>query len=493
MAEASSSKRACVDAAGDDRLSALPDALLYSVMSFLTARQAVQTSALSRRWRDLWYSMPCLDIDHREFQTVPGVTGCRYPDNCFVWWKLENFTANLLMYHRAPVLDSFRLRVGGLHVDQEVDRWVRRGVRYRPVVLEITMASTQQKLRLPPLGPAPRMKRLQLCRVRLDGGFAGHLRSQCPVLEELELKDCDCDFQEIASATLKRLAIEGSRRVYDDGDLPFSVAAPALASLRLGFPQCTDPDVLLVNGGAEFLLQASISGCCEFIGKYLFGLLGRLCNLGHRLRLEPDCLRHRVEEQRRRCVRIMAPSLASLCLFVGWSPYWDGVFLAEADSLVRVSVIVGEACKFDPMSTKSLHELLAKLVNLRALKLSSFLEVEPLFVDDERRGDFSNFHKLTTLELEECDMNEVFRILPSILHSAPCLEIVLRCNTASFHTVPRGKEEPSPRGSLSNTGASQFPSRRTSKLYKSGVKRMIYVNSWNFLAALGGDYRRLPL
>ncbi|CAL4991857.1 unnamed protein product [Urochloa decumbens] len=50
-----------------DRLSALPDCLLHSIMSFLKARQAVQTCVLSRRWRHLWRSVPCLDIDFDEF------------------------------------------------------------------------------------------------------------------------------------------------------------------------------------------------------------------------------------------------------------------------------------------------------------------------------------------------------------------------------------------------------------------------------------------
>ncbi|GJN04832.1 hypothetical protein PR202_ga22407 [Eleusine coracana subsp. coracana] len=56
--------------AGDpDRLSALPDCLLHEIMSFLKARQAVQTCVLSSWWRHLWRSVPCLDIDLDEFET----------------------------------------------------------------------------------------------------------------------------------------------------------------------------------------------------------------------------------------------------------------------------------------------------------------------------------------------------------------------------------------------------------------------------------------
>ena len=58
--------------AGDlDRLSALPDSLLHAIMSFLKARQAVQTCVLATRWRHLWRSLPCLDIDQDEFRAAP--------------------------------------------------------------------------------------------------------------------------------------------------------------------------------------------------------------------------------------------------------------------------------------------------------------------------------------------------------------------------------------------------------------------------------------
>ncbi|KAL6652708.1 hypothetical protein ACP70R_011633 [Stipagrostis hirtigluma subsp. patula] len=203
--------------AAGDRLSALPDALLHSIMSLLTARQAVQTCVLSPRWRDLWRTTPCLDIDHREFEVAAGaaaggggVASRVSPDpDQETWGKVEDFTANLLMYHRAPVLDRFRLRVGSRFRELDVERWVRRAITCRPAVLEVAMASDyfsslllldiDFQLTLPPLGRACRLKRLHLCGVLLDGGFAASLRSGCPVLEDLELKNCNCLFQEIVS------------------------------------------------------------------------------------------------------------------------------------------------------------------------------------------------------------------------------------------------------------------------------------------------------
>ncbi|CAL5016841.1 unnamed protein product [Urochloa decumbens] len=57
-------------ATAEDRLSSLPDKLLHNIMSFLPAWQAVQTCVLSPTWRNLWRSMPCLDIDQREFDAA---------------------------------------------------------------------------------------------------------------------------------------------------------------------------------------------------------------------------------------------------------------------------------------------------------------------------------------------------------------------------------------------------------------------------------------
>ncbi|WOH15259.1 hypothetical protein DCAR_0934796 [Daucus carota subsp. sativus] len=48
---------------GEDRLSSLPDELIYQVLSFLGTRQAVQTSILSKRWKRMWTTLPVLSFD----------------------------------------------------------------------------------------------------------------------------------------------------------------------------------------------------------------------------------------------------------------------------------------------------------------------------------------------------------------------------------------------------------------------------------------------
>ncbi|XP_057772064.1 F-box protein At5g03100-like [Salvia miltiorrhiza] len=47
-----------------DRLSALPDSLILEILSLLETRYAVRTTFLSKRWRDLWTTVPRLKFVH---------------------------------------------------------------------------------------------------------------------------------------------------------------------------------------------------------------------------------------------------------------------------------------------------------------------------------------------------------------------------------------------------------------------------------------------
>ncbi|KAL1810504.1 hypothetical protein ACET3Z_027494 [Daucus carota] len=46
----------------EDRLSRLPDELIHKILSFVDAKQAVETSILSRRWRLIWTTLPFLSF-----------------------------------------------------------------------------------------------------------------------------------------------------------------------------------------------------------------------------------------------------------------------------------------------------------------------------------------------------------------------------------------------------------------------------------------------
>ncbi|KAJ9547177.1 hypothetical protein OSB04_019720 [Centaurea solstitialis] len=57
--------------AKEDRISNLPDDIIHRILSFIDMKYVVQTSALSKRWKHVWISMPYLNLDSYEFRTLP--------------------------------------------------------------------------------------------------------------------------------------------------------------------------------------------------------------------------------------------------------------------------------------------------------------------------------------------------------------------------------------------------------------------------------------
>ena len=214
-------------AGGPDRLSSLPDCLLHTIMSFLKARQAVQTCVLSTRWRHLWRSVPCLDIDFDEFKKkAPASDASRITYNNFMeddasdsesdvwrfdlfnnsnykdWEDFEDFAVTLMRHCNIAQLDSFRLHSDGNRAPEFGKRvaagWLRRAMKYCT-----PDRANQQGLS----SGSWRLKRLHLCHVLLDDSFLNHVSSVCHSLEDLELDDCSCEIQSITSHSLKTLVL----------------------------------------------------------------------------------------------------------------------------------------------------------------------------------------------------------------------------------------------------------------------------------------------
>ncbi|KAK3119263.1 hypothetical protein QOZ80_9BG0716790 [Eleusine coracana subsp. coracana] len=229
-----------------DRLSALPDCLLHTIMSFLKARQVVQTCVLSTRWRHLWCSVPCLDIDIDEFNTGSGLSYLGVPHNDKNWEDFEDFAVNLMLHSNIALMDSFRLNIrctkGPIFGSQLAASWLRRAMKYRGPSHSIQLAESSNSWRL---------KKMYLCNIFLDDRFAKHVSSVCHSLEHLELTDCTCQLyaitsyslknfvlknccciklSEIMSVTLKSLVIDGGSNSYDDY---LVITAPSVANLHL--------------------------------------------------------------------------------------------------------------------------------------------------------------------------------------------------------------------------------------------------------------------
>ncbi|CAO2144669.1 unnamed protein product [Urochloa humidicola] len=254
--------------ADPDRLSALPDSLLHAIMSNLKARQAVQTCVLARRWRHLWHSVPCLDVDHDEFRnTATSAAPNNHPaanhdysdsdiesydseededdginnNNGREWEDFEDFAENLM--HRCNIarVDSLRLSVrrnrAPRFADKQAGGWLRRAMKY------CTPDPPRQREGLN--SGSWHLKRLCLCNVALDSRFTKHVSSVCLLLVELELDDCNCELSAITSRSLKSLVLKNCR-----WSKLSEITSPTLKSLVISGGTNTDDYALIISAPA---------------------------------------------------------------------------------------------------------------------------------------------------------------------------------------------------------------------------------------------------
>ncbi|KAL6658229.1 hypothetical protein ACP70R_003815 [Stipagrostis hirtigluma subsp. patula] len=172
-----------------DRISALPDGILEHVLGFLPAHEAVQTSLLAPRWRELWKSMRRLNITNSR----------------------EGFISNdfipplLLLRDPRTTLDEVKFAYSSHFVDQ-IDIWIRHTLLCQARVVIVSFPGEfDVTLKNPPLN-SRYLKRLELTSVVLEGDFLNFAR--CPALDVLEIKDCGIYPERIVSKSVRHLRIE---------------------------------------------------------------------------------------------------------------------------------------------------------------------------------------------------------------------------------------------------------------------------------------------
>ncbi|KAF2539659.1 hypothetical protein F2Q70_00006843 [Brassica cretica] len=87
---------------GADFISSMPDDILHHILFFIPIDLAMRTSVLSRRWRHVWFAMPCLAID--EYILIKAAGGVNQ--------TLASYTASFKLRMRLdntlppPLIDS---------------------------------------------------------------------------------------------------------------------------------------------------------------------------------------------------------------------------------------------------------------------------------------------------------------------------------------------------------------------------------------------------
>ncbi|KAK9937694.1 hypothetical protein M0R45_014467 [Rubus argutus] len=120
-----------------DRISALPDAVLYHILAFLETKCTVRTSILSKRWKNIWAYVPNLYLNDEDFSSFAD----------FIV-----FVDRALLIRESSAIQKFHLHCNMCHAEDfsRIDGWIRTAIRYNVVELDLCIdADTEEMFELP--------------------------------------------------------------------------------------------------------------------------------------------------------------------------------------------------------------------------------------------------------------------------------------------------------------------------------------------------------
>ncbi|CAF2065606.1 unnamed protein product [Brassica napus] len=157
-----------------DRLSSLPDCLIFQIFLNLMTKDVVQTSALSTRWTTLWKDVHGLDLDTEDFN---------------IHETFVSFVDNFLERNRGSSIHLFKVTYDSSNKPDLVNRWVDTAVRLKVEHLDVSdILSAQDIMMNPTRVSLPSLKDIVLILVEYTNRWAlEKLISQCPVLENVSI------------------------------------------------------------------------------------------------------------------------------------------------------------------------------------------------------------------------------------------------------------------------------------------------------------------
>ena len=177
----------------------LPDAILEHILSYLSTKDAVRTSILSKRWQYLWTSIPKLEF---------------YEEESDRRMMLMNFVERALALRDSSNIKDFSVSCDVECETYRINSWISAVVKHKVQVLYLGLANFQESLELTPSlftceslkeltlsmfhylelpssVSFPSLKKLILIEVIFpDDNSTQQLFSGCPILEELVIIDC---------------------------------------------------------------------------------------------------------------------------------------------------------------------------------------------------------------------------------------------------------------------------------------------------------------
>ncbi|XP_026430839.1 putative F-box/FBD/LRR-repeat protein At1g78760 [Papaver somniferum] len=148
---------------GEDRISRLQDDLIHHILSFIDTNYAVQTSVLSKRRIDIWKSQPFLKFYTSMFSNI--IKFIDFVDMVFIFRGDTDIQLFLVEWVNSPADDDM--------VTMNVHRWIAHAIKYNAQEIRILKVLCLDGLSISDVESSKR------------------LFSSCPVLETLDMIDCD--------------------------------------------------------------------------------------------------------------------------------------------------------------------------------------------------------------------------------------------------------------------------------------------------------------
>ncbi|CDY32172.1 BnaCnng06810D [Brassica napus] len=176
----------------EDRISALPEELLVTILLLVLIKDAVATVILSKRWRNIWMMLPRLDynetndVNHaRDWGGDDNDDGDDDLGSKSIWWFLDKS----LKLHKAPVLEILLISLGRrCPSDANVGNWVEKAVDCGVVVVKFKLRWSAGPTTLPKsLYTCETLKELTLSNKVLVDFPSSSSPSCLPSLEILQL------------------------------------------------------------------------------------------------------------------------------------------------------------------------------------------------------------------------------------------------------------------------------------------------------------------
>ncbi|KAB2623512.1 F-box/LRR-repeat protein 13-like [Pyrus ussuriensis x Pyrus communis] len=207
-----------------DRISALPTEVLCHILSFLPTNYAVRTTVLSKRWKNIWTSVPNLYFCDDDYPEVNDFTA---------------FVNRVLDSHDSSWIQKFHLHCDDDYFEPPpVDRWIHAAIERKVVELDLCVNHSEpdQNFELP--------QNIFMCETLKILELQFHFIARPPTSKcfpNLKFLNVDIHHPDVDSVekvlpyfpVLEDLVIDGFLDDYDVESLDINISAPALKTLVL--------------------------------------------------------------------------------------------------------------------------------------------------------------------------------------------------------------------------------------------------------------------